>query len=117
MANSYETWARSVDQRVFGGMDAAFSDMPRPLVALVAIASLLGMLVFTRYLVRLTAKQAPPTFEGLPFIGGILKFAKVGLLPLPCFCMHANATRLWLTCMDTLRSRCAGSNDSDAGGV
>jgi sterol 14alpha-demethylase len=80
MANKYETWARSLDQRVLGGIDAAVSDMPRPLVLLVAIASLLGMLIFTRYLVRLTAKRAPPTFEGIPFIGGILKFAKVGML-------------------------------------
>ena len=80
MANKYETWARSLDQRVFGGIDAAVSDMPRPLVLLVAIASLLGMLIFTRYLVRLIAKRAPPTFEGIPFIGGILKFAKVGML-------------------------------------
>jgi hypothetical protein len=102
MANSYETWARSLDQRVFGGMDAAFSDMPRPLVVLVAIASLLGMLVFTRFLVRLTAKKAPPTFEGLPFIGGILKFAKARLLLLTQSRTRTSANRLWLTCPKTV---------------
>ena len=90
MANKYETWARSLDQRVFGGIDAAVSDMPRPLVLLVAIASVLGMLIFTRYLVRLTAKRAPPTFEGIPFIGGILKFAKVSMLLLLLHHRHAH---------------------------
>lgn len=78
MASGYEAWARSLDQRVLGGLDAAFANMPKPLVALVAIASLLGVLVFTRYLVRCIANKAPPVFEGVPFIGGILKFAKVG---------------------------------------
>lgn len=77
MASGYEQWARSLDERVFGGLNTTFANMRKPLVALVAISAILGMLVFTRFLVQSIANKAPPVFEGVPFIGGILKFAKV----------------------------------------
>lgn len=67
----------SIDQAVFGTSDDFFARLPKPLVALVALASILGLLAFSRMVVQMTATKAPPVFEGVPFIGGILKFVKV----------------------------------------
>lgn len=77
MAGDYTAWASSIDQAIFGGLNDFVGSLPKPLVVLVALASVFGLLVFSRLVVQMTATKAPPVFEGVPFIGGILKFAKV----------------------------------------
>lgn len=72
----YTAWARGIDQAVFGSIEATIAGLPRPLAALLALAAILGMLAFGRLVLRGLASKAPPVFEGVPFIGGLIKFAQ-----------------------------------------
>lgn len=73
------------------------------------------LLVALRLLQNLLPGKAPPVFEGLPFIGGILKFSKVELTAIltgnsshvvPSAC----PSRLFEAC--DVRHECAGSTQS-----
>lgn len=46
------------------------------------------IIIALRLLQNLLPGRSPPVFEGLPFIGGILKFSKVCILVLMAWCGH-----------------------------
>ena len=76
MGDEYVDWAQRLDQTAAGWANGVIGSLPQPLLALVAAAAIFGMYLFGRMVVQ-GLTTAPPTFEGIPLIGGILKFAKV----------------------------------------
>lgn len=61
---------------------------PMVLVALLGVVTLFA----SRLMANLFRGNRPPIHEGIPFVGGLIKFAKVRCDPLPAACpQHSNA--------------------------
>ena len=73
----WRTFTKQLDQIALAYTDAFLDALPKPVVALIAAFAILGAILFGRQMARGMNPKAPPTFEGIPLIGGILKFAKV----------------------------------------
>lgn len=65
-----------------GEFDARVRSMPLPLLYAVGTGVALLALVILRFISNSLPAKSPPIFEGTPYIGGIMKFIKVGALGL-----------------------------------
>lgn len=70
-------WAQRLDGSVANYLHGLVDQLPAPMLYGLVGLALVGLLIFGRLLANSFATKAPPIFEGIPFIGGILKFAKV----------------------------------------
>ena len=80
MANFLERWqafTTQLDQMALAYANGVLDALPKPVVFLIAVCAVLGAILFGRQLARGMHPKAPPIFEGIPLIGGLLKFAKV----------------------------------------
>ncbi len=73
----WRAFSKQLDQTALAYTDAVLDALPKPVVVLIAVFAILGAILFGRQLARGMNPKAPPTFEGIPLIGGIIKFAKV----------------------------------------
>ena len=90
MATFFERWqgyAAQLDQMALAYAQRVLDDLPKPVVFLIAVIAVVGAILFGRQMARGMNPKAPPTFEGIPLIGGILKFAKVRKPPLAPLCL------------------------------
>lgn len=69
--------AAEIDMAVLGPLNAAFETLPKPLAILAAIITTLFAIAVSQRITRSLRRNSAPVFEGIPFIGGIIKFAKV----------------------------------------
>lgn len=76
-------WAQRLDNNVAGYAHGVFDNLSPPMLYSLVAVALVSVLIFGRLMVQKFAAKAPPVFEGVPFIGGILKFAKVQIPMLP----------------------------------
>ena len=73
----WQAWAAQLDQVALACAHRVLEDLPKPVTFLIAVFAVFGAIIFGRQMARGMNPKAPPTFEGIPLIGGILKFAKV----------------------------------------
>ena len=71
--------AKQLDAVVFGHLNAIFGSLPVPVVTLIAMISLVIAIALSQRIVRGLRRNSAPVFEGIPFIGGLIKFARVCL--------------------------------------
>ena len=76
-------WAQRLDNNVAGYTHGVIDGISPPMLYSLVAVALVGVLIFGRLMMQNFAGKAPPVFEGVPFIGGILKFAKVQIPMLP----------------------------------
>ncbi len=76
-------WAQRLDNAVAGAVHGLIDQLPPPMLYGLIGVALMGILGFGRLMLQGFATKAPPIFEGVPFIGGILKFAKVRIVAVP----------------------------------
>jgi len=118
MATFIERWqaySALLDQVALAYAQGVLDTLPKPVVFLIAVIAVFGAILFGRQMARGMNPKAPPTFEGIPLIGGILKFAKVRKPSLAHLCLGSahicNAafqpqTRAGVRCMHTSASAC-----------
>ena len=82
----WQAYTAKLDQVALAYADAVLEALPRPVVLLIAVIAVLGAIMFGRQMARGMNPKAPPSFEGIPLIGGILKFAKVQTVGAACPC-------------------------------
>lgn len=75
----FQEAAARLDEVVFSNMNATFESLPKPVVTLIAVLSVVIALAFSQRIVRGLRRNSAPVFEGIPFIGGLIKFARVCL--------------------------------------
>ena len=73
----WQAYAAQLDQVALAYAHRVLDALPKPVVFVIAVIAVFGAIIFGRQMARGMNPKAPPTFEGIPLIGGILKFAKV----------------------------------------
>lgn len=73
----FQDAAAQLDVVVFGHLNTTFSALPKPIVGLIALVSVLAAIILSQRIVRGLSTRAAPVFEGIPLIGGMIKFARV----------------------------------------
>lgn len=95
-------WFQQLYNAVLANWNQLGSGLSPAALAFVAICAMLGVLVLGVLICRSLPSKAPPVFEGVPLVGGIIKFLKArlanGLHPLCPMAPRALVAWALVTC-------------------